>query len=260
MKNLIFLLTVFLGSGGCATPPKFPQGKLVDLSYPFDESTVYWPTEPDFKLETESEGFTPKGYFYYANRFHAAEHGGTHVDAPKHFAERGKTVDEMPLDQLMGEGVLIDVSEKCAGDRDYQVKIKDFLDWEKKHGRIPEGAIVFLRTGFGQYWPDRARYLGSADKGKQAIRKLHFPGLDPGAAWWLVEERKIKAVGLDTPSIDYGRSRDFKAHVVLLEKDVPVLENLAQLDQLPPKEFYVVALPMKIKKGSGGPTRVTAIV
>lgn len=238
----------------------FPAGRVVDLSHSFSEETLYWPTEEGFKLETAWEGVTDKGYFYFANRFRAAEHGGTHVDAPRHFAQKGKTVDEIPLQQLMGDGIQVDVSSKCEADRDYRVTVDDFLAWEKENGPIPEGVVLFLRTGFERFWPNRKRYLGTDERGPEAVKKLHFPGLHPEAARWLVVSRKVKAVGIDTASIDHGPSADFETHVVLGERNIPILENLTNLSELPARGFQVVALPMKIKRGSGGPTRVVAFV
>ncbi len=261
MKELfaVMVLGGFLSACATSARPPFPSGRTIDLTHPFGEETIYWPTEEGFKLEKEAEGFTEKGYYYYANRFSAAEHGGTHIDAPRHFAEKGKTVDEIPLKQLMGEGVLVDISEKCAGDRDYEIRTEDFLEWEGENGRIPAGSIVLLRTGFEEGWPDRRRYLGTDERGPEAVKKLHFPGLHPEAARWLVDERKVKSVGIDTASIDYGQSSLFETHVALFQKNVPALENLAHLSELPPKGFSVIALPMKVKGGSGGPTRVVAI-
>ncbi|MGH2567167.1 MAG: cyclase family protein, partial [Bacteroidota bacterium] len=210
--------------------------------------------------EKEFEGYTPAGFYYTANRFWTPEHGGTHIDAPIHFAEGKNTVDQIPLDQLIGPGIVVDVSEKCSVDRDYQVLVEDFHNWEMNHGKIPDGTIVLLRTGFGKYWPDRAQYMGMAERGDSAVKKLHFPGLHPDAARWLGENRKIKAIGLDTPSIDYGQSTLFESHVTLYKQNIPALENVANLDQLPEKGFTVIALPMKIKGGSGGPVRIAAIV
>ena len=237
----------------------FPQGKIIDLTYAFDEQTIFWPTEKGFVLENESQGLTDKGYFYTANRFCSAEHGGTHIDAPIHFYKGRNTLEAIPVEQLMGKGTLIDVSAKCAADRDYQVQVNDFLNWEKKHGTKLNG-IILLRTGFGKFWPDRTKYLGTEERGAQAVTKLHFPGLHPDAAKWLVTNRSLKAVGLDTASIDYGQSTLFQSHVTLFEKNIPALENVANLDQLPERDFTVIALPMKIKGGSGGPVRIVAVV
>ena len=201
-----------------------------------------------------------KGYFYSAYRYSAAEHGGTHLDSPVHFAKGRHTVDQIPLQQLMGSAVVVDVTSQCASNPDYQVNVADFQNWERRNGRIALGTIVLLRTGFGKFYPDRKKYLGTEERGAGAVAKLHFPGLDPAAARWLTENRSIKAIGLDTPSIDYGQSTLFESHRILFEKNIPAFENVANLDQLPLKGFSVIALPMKIKGGSGGPLRIVALV
>ena len=248
------LLLVFL----CSPPPQRPALRVIDLSYPFDATTVYWPTAEPFQLETDFEGTTEQGYFYSAYRYRAAEHGGTHLDAPVHFAKGRRSVDQIPLEQLMGPGVLIDVTRQCATNADYLVSISDIQNWEKRYGRIPAGSIVLLRTGFGKYYPDRKKYLGTDERGAAAVPKLHFPGLDPKAATWLTQNRSIKAIGLDTASIDFGQSTLFESHRILFDKNIPAFENVANLDQLPVKGFSIVALPMKIKGGSGGPLRIVA--
>ncbi|PYJ02257.1 MAG: cyclase [Verrucomicrobia bacterium] len=244
----------------CAAEAPFTGGRWLDLSHDFSSDTIYWPTAQNFVLETEFKGVTPKGYFYTANRFHASEHGGTHIDAPIHFAPNGKTLDMLSLDQLTGAAVVVDVSAKALDDADYQITVADLKAWETKHGQIPKGAIVLLNTGFARHWPDAKKYLGTTEKGPDAVAKLHFPGLHPDAARWLVSERTIKAVGLDTASIDYGQSQLFESHRILFEKNVPAFENVAALDRLPATGAYVVALPMKIKGGSGGPLRIVAWV
>lgn len=260
MKTTIAVILALVMIGCARRTPTFPSGEILDLSYAYDSTTIYWPTEKGFVFEKGFEGVTPGGYYYTANRFWAPEHGGTHIDAPIHFAQGKETVDQIPLEQLMGPGIVIDVSEKCATDRDYQVQVTDLEGWEKKHGDSLDGKIVLLRTGFGKYWPDREKYMGTNERGDSAVAKLHFPGLHPDAAKWLVENRKIKAIGLDTPSIDYGQSKSFGTHVTLYAQNIPAFENVANLDQLPEEGFTIIALPMKIKGGSGGPLRIIAIV
>jgi kynurenine formamidase len=160
----------------------------------------------------------------------------------------------------MGTAILIDVTKQCAANPDYQVSVADFENWEKQNGRIGPGTIVLLRTGFGKYYPDRKKYLGTDERGAEAVAKLHFPGLDPAAAAWLTQNRSIKAIGLDTASIDRGQSTLFESHRTLFEKNIPAFENVANLEQLPLKGFSVIALPMKIKGGSGGPLRIVALL
>ena len=236
------------------------SGRIVDLSYPFDASTIYWPTAEAFHLEKDFEGTTEKGYYYSAYRYSAAEHGGTHIDAPVHFAKGRNTVDEIPLGQLMGPGIVVDVTKQCDRNPDYLISERDLKDWEQRHGKIPAGTIVLLHTGFGRFYPDRKRYLGTDQRGAAAVPNLHFPGLHPNAARWLTQNRRIKAIGLDTASIDYGQSTLFESHRTLFSKDIPAMENVANLDKLPATGFSVIALPMKIKGGSGGPLRIVAII
>lgn len=258
--QLLLLFMVLTIPVAAQRPPALGSGRVVDLTHAFDESTVYWPTAQAFKLDTDFEGMTDKGYFYSAYRYSAAEHGGTHLDSPVHFAKGRYTVDQIPLQQLMGAAVVIDVTKQCAANADYLVSVADFQEWEKRNGKIEPGTIVFLRTGFGKHYPDRKKYLGTDERGDAAVAKLHFPGLDPAAAKWLTENRSIKAIGLDTASIDYGQSTLFESHRILFEKNIPAFENVANLDQLPVKGFSVIALPMKIKGGSGGPLRIVALL
>lgn len=261
MKYFTLLLFLVLGTPVVAQRNSvLTTGRVVDLTHAFDSQSVYWPTAESFKLETDFEGMTDKGYFYSAYRYSAAEHGGTHLDSPVHFAKGRHTVDEIPLRQLMGAAIVIDVTQQCAGNADYQVSVADFQNWEKRNGRIAPGTIVLLRTGFGKRYPDRQTYLGTDERGEQAVAKLHFPGLDPAAARWLTQNRSIKAIGLDTASIDYGQSTLFESHRILFERNIPAFENVANLEQLPVKGFSVIALPMKIKKGSGGPLRIVALL
>jgi kynurenine formamidase len=258
---LLILLLLNTYPGVCRENSiNMPEGKWIDLTHDFSSETIYWPTADGFKLETVFEGFTDKGYFYDANNYSAAEHGGTHIDSPIHFAQGKQTVDEIPLERLIGPAVLIDISEKALADPDYQVGVKDFTDWESKNGRIADGSIVLLNTGYARYWPDRVKYMGTDKRGAEAVKELHFPGLDPKAAKWLVENREISAIGLDTPSIDYGQSQLFESHRILFKENIPAFENVANLDKLPPKGALVIALPMKIKGGSGGPLRIVAML
>lgn len=180
------------------------------------------------------------------------------MDAPIHFSEGKQSVDQLTIDQLTGEAIVIDVSDNALKDNDYQVSVEDLTSWEVENGDIPKDAIVLIRTGYGQFWPDREKYMGTTEIGAEAVAKLHFPGLSPEAAKWLTGNRDIKAIGLDTPSIDYGQSQLFESHQILFGKNIPAFENVANLDKLPAKGAFVIALPMKIKGGSGGPLRIVA--
>ena len=244
-----------------ATQNQFLQGQIVDLTHDFSRETIYWVTAKEFELDTVFYGDTDKGYFYSANNFASAEHGGTHIDAPIHFSKNGQSVNEIPLENLIGSAIKIDVSARALNNPDYLISIKDFTNWEDdQNTKIPDGSIVLLQTGFSNYYPDKIKYLGTDQRGSEAVKLLHFPGLSPEAAEWLVNNRNIHAIGIDTPSIDYGQSQYFKSHVTLLSKNIPAFENLTNLDKLPANHFTIIALPMKIKGGSGAPLRIIAIL
>lgn len=269
-KILIFSLTG-LATYTCKENPStipietngdpFLNGKIIDLSHDFSDETIYWVTAEEFDLEEVAKGPTPQGFYYSANNFSGAEHGGTHIDAPIHFAENRQSVNEIPLEKLIGNAIKIDVSVKALKDRDYLLSIEDLQNWESSQNmQIPDGSIILLQTGYSKFYPDKKGYLGTDQRGPEAVKELHFPGLSPKAAQWLVDERNINAIGLDTPSIDYGQSIGFESHVILLSNNIPAFENLTNLDQLPLNNFTIIALPMKIKNGSGGPLRIVAIV
>lgn len=233
--------------------------RVVDLTHPFDEKTIYWPTAPStFRLDRLAHGETAGGYFYAANAFCTPEHGGTHVDAPIHFAASGRTLDQVPVRQLIAPAVVIDVAAQAAANPDYTLALADVKAWEERYGAVPEGAIVLLRTGWGKRWPDRKRYLGDDKPGDAS--NLHFPSYGAEAARYLIERRKVGALGVDTASIDPGPSKDFAVHVLAGGANVPGLENVASLEELPATGAWVIALPMKIAGGSGGPLRIVALV
>lgn len=234
------------------------SGRWVDLTWDYSEHAVYWPTAEGFRLDEVAYGETEGGWFYASYDYSASEHGGTHFDAPIHFHRGGRTSEEVSLDRLIGPVAVVDVSGKAHPD--YQVSVEDLLDWERRHGELPDGVVLLLRTGWGERWPDPLRYLGTDEKGEEAVAELHFPGLAPEAARWIVENRNIASLGIDTPSIDYGQSSDFMTHRILYAEGIAGFENLAHLDELPEWGSYVVALPMKIRGGSGGPLRAVAFI
>jgi kynurenine formamidase len=266
LRTLVFaavvpLLPPALGAQTAKLPPtpELDRARIVDLTWTFDETTLYWPNAPSrFELRVLAHGWTQGGYFYSANAFCAPEHGGTHLDAPVHFAEGRRTAAEIPLRQLIAPAAVIDVSDRAAKDPDYRLAVGDVQAWEGRHGRIPAGAIVLLRTGWGRRWPDAKSYLGDDRPGE--VSGLHFPAYGAEAAALLVRERKVAVLGVDTASIDHGPSTDFAVHRVASEADVPGLENLARLEELPEWGAWVIALPMKIARGSGGPLRLVALL
>lgn len=261
---------VTLALVGCQIPPTAEPrleiadifagkaGRWVDLSYSFSSETIYWPTGKPFELEQVFYGMSENGYFYSSYNYSASEHGGTHFDAPVHFAEDAPTTEQVPLDRLIGPAAVVDVTEQASPD--YQVATEDIARWEQAHGRIPDGAILLFRTGWGSRWPDPKQFLGTDRRGAEAVAELHFPGISPEAARWLVDERAVDAVGIDTASIDYGQSKTFETHRILYGAKIPGFENVANMEELPEVGSYVIALPMRIAGGSGGPLRIVGFV
>jgi kynurenine formamidase len=250
MRPIPFLLVVSLGMAQAAQP--------VDLTYSFDEKTIYWPNSKSFDWKMIQHGRTPAGYFYSSANYAANEHGGTHLDAPIHFHEGGATVDQIPVSKLMAPAVVVDVKDACMRNPDYRVSVADLTGWEKRNGRIPDNSIMLIHTGWGKYWPDKKRYLGTDKQGD--VAGLHFPGLSREAAEFLVSQRRLNGVGIDTASIDYGQSKDFIVHQVLTTAGLYNLENVAHLERVPPTGATLIALPMKIKGGTGAPVRLVAML
>jgi len=256
---LALIVFAFTGSRAAAPHLDLSAARIVDLTHPFDEKTIYWPNSPStFRLTKLADGATEGGYYYRMNSFCAPEHGGTHLDAPSHFAKDGWTSDQIPLSKLVAPGVVLDVSKQAAADPDYRLTAEDVRAFERSRGPIAAGAIVLLRTGWGSRWPDRKRYLGDDTPGETS--HLHFPSYGKESAELLVRERRVAAIGLDTASIDYGPSKDFVVHRIAGGANVAGLENLADLDKVPETGAWIVALPMKIAGGSGGPLRIIALV
>lgn len=257
---LVFAVVVSAGTQSLsAQAVDLTRYRLVDLTHPFNAKTLYWPTATTgFRLDQLAFGKTPGGYFYSSNAFAAPEHGGTHLDAPVHFYERGISVDRIPLDQMIAPAVVIDVGAKAAKESDYRLTKEDVQAWETRHGAIPRGSIVVLRTGWGARWPNAKSYFGDDTPGDAS--HLHFPSYGAEAARYLVQVRKVAALGADVASIDYGPSTDFIVHQIAAEGGAIGLENLAGTDALPPRGATIIALPMKIENGSGGPLRAVALI
>jgi kynurenine formamidase len=229
------------------------------MTYPFEERTIYWPTAKPFILDKVSRGISAGGWWYASNEFSASEHGGTHADAPIHFARNGRTIDQVPLEEWTGPAVRVDVVQKCSRNRDYLLSVEDLKNWERNYGRIPDGSWVIMYTGIDtRYYPDKKKVLGTEKTGEAAIPELSFPGFSTEAVDFLLKHRNIKGIAIDTPSIDYGRSKDFKVHQILFAADKLALENVANLDKLPAVGATLYVNPMLIKDGTGAPARVFA--
>lgn len=235
----------------------FNKIHIVDLTHVFDASTIAWPTEKSgFELKPSFKGITKSGFFYFSNTFCSPEHSGTHLDAPMHFAQGHWTSSDIPVERFVGPAVVVDISRQAARNVDYRLTREDLNNWEKIHGRVPKDAIFLLRTGWSQKWPDRKAYLGDDTPGD--VTKLHFPSFGSEVVSFLIQERGVRMIGVDTASIDYGQSQDFIVHRLVGAANVPALENLSDLEKLPATGATIFALPMKIGQGSGAPTRVIA--
>ncbi len=256
LSRAVILIALLTGVSGWNAAQAAQQ--LVDLTYTFDETTQVWPNNRPFHRDSMVKGETKPQDWYATGQVALSEHAGTHMDAPIHFAQGQASIDAISIERLMGPAVVIDVRAAAAGDRDYRLSPADLHRWEAGHGKIPAGAIVMMLTGRGTDWKDRERYFGSATP--DVPTTLHFPGFSKEAAEFLVAERHIHGVGIDTPSIDYGPSQDFPVHRILGGAGLYGLENVARLDQVPPSGATLVALPMKIAGGTGAPVRIIAIL
>lgn len=254
----VVCLTATMINAPCAV---HAQGNLLDMTYAYDGDTIYWPNASPFKLTPEFHGITEKGYWYAANFYAASEHGGTHADAPLHFAQNGRSIDQVPLAEWIGPAVKIDATRQCSRDRDYLLSVEDIKEWEKTYGRIPAGAWVIMYTGIGtQFYPNPKRVLGTDKKGLSALPELSFPAFSKASAEFLAKERNIRGIAIDSPSIDYGKSKDFQVHRVICGAGKLGLENIANLDKLPVKGATLYVIPMSIKGGTGAPARAFAIL
>jgi len=236
-------------------------GKLIDMTFPFSEESIYWPTDKPFTPKVVFRGITEGGYWYASNEYAASEHGGTHVDAPIHFYDQGRTIGQIPLQEWIGAAVKIDVTNKCLANRDYQLTVEDILAWEKKHGPIPRGAWVIMQSGVdGRYYPNKKQVLGTEKTGKAAVAELRFPGFSPESVTFLLTKRAINGIAIDTPSIDPGTSKDFRAHRELCKAQKLALENIANPEKIPESGAVLYVIPMFIKNGTGAPARVFAVL
>lgn len=180
------------------------------------------------------------------------------MDSPAHLHKGSWRVHQIPIGNLVGPGVIIDVKEKAKKNVDYQVTRSDFEDWENQYGKIPDGAVVIMNSGWSERYPDPARVFNTTTPDNTST--YHFPSWHEDAIDWLVKNRKVHVVGVDTPSNDYGPSTNYPAHVILGSRNIPGIENVANLDLVPQSGSIIVVGAMKLDDGSGCPVRVIAIV
>ncbi|OGP14274.1 MAG: hypothetical protein A3I75_06725 [Deltaproteobacteria bacterium RIFCSPLOWO2_02_FULL_50_16] len=254
MRFFFSLLVLLLGffSGVRIVPAQVPlllDKKIVDLTHPLATGMPYFPGNIPFSIHPlikAEEG-------YQMSVFSASEHHGTHLDAPSHFFSKKTTVDKIPLDFLLRPVVKIDVSQKVEKNSDYRLSVDDIRSWEKENGPIPKGSYVMLYTGWDERWPQPAAYINQDDKGE-----MHFPGFSCEAAQYLVDGCHVQGVGIDTLSGDAGLEKDFCVHRIILKWEKFIIENVANLSQLPPRGSYILVAPLRLAEGSGAPARVWA--
>ena len=257
--------TAILGAAGVALTAAFPagalanggrrrkggkRGRVADLTHTFREGF------PVFVVGEEPERETIADYAtsgFYAQRWTFGEHSGTHMDAPGHFVPGGRLSPEITPPELIAPIVVVDISKKARSNPNAMVELEDLQRFERRHGRIPRGALVAADSGWAEKVDDPAAF-----KGGPAFPNYNFPGWSEEAAMWLVEKRDITGIGIDTLSLDPGNSAAFPVHVNFLATDRYGIENLAGLDRIPPNRAtaYVGLIPWE--EGSGGPCRVIA--
>ena len=254
MVSVTVLLTANLAPVANQQPKgakPFSQFTTVDLTHVLKEGIPIYPGAEPFRIMLIAD--FQQGY--YMNKVSMGEHCGTHVDAPVHFVQGGKSVDELPLDQLVGPLVVLNVEKAAAADPDLEITPQHIREWEKTYDQIPAKAFVVARTGWWQKWAVTKDYVNLGND-----KVAHFPGFSADAARYLIEERKIAGLGIDTLSTDPGNSKEFPAHRIVLKAGAVNIENLANLDQVPTHGATLIVAPLRIAKGSGAPARVFALV
>ena len=226
--------------------------RVIDLSYAINDKMPAWPGDAQPFVATVNASPEKDGYF--TRKFCMLEHYGTHMDAPNHFPPGKLSLDQIPVQKLFGSAVVIDVRAVSAKNPDYLLAPSVIGRWETKHGRVPAGAIVILRTGWSSRWPDEKLYRNMDAKGV-----MHFPGYSVEAAKLLID-RQVTALAIDTLSVDYGASKNFEVHRLTLPAGLYHIENLADLSALPEAGAFLIAAPIKLEGGSGGACRVFAIL
>jgi len=239
---------------------EFGEGHWVDLTHELTNDIPEFPMSQPFVHTPGFVGINRDGVFMATNNYSSSEHIGTHLDAPIHFHEAGKSIEQLGVDRVMGNAIVIDVKGKVADDPNYLIAVVDILDWEKAHGQIPDDSIVLFNTGLSNVWPDAGKYLGTDKRGIEGVAELQHAAIHRDTAVFLTENREIKSIGIDSVSFDNSLQEKSDAHRIFFQNDIPGVENIANLDLLPPKGAYIIGLPMKIKNGSAAPIRIIAFI
>lgn len=232
-------------------PALFSFHALIDLSYPLDSTFPIFPGQgPPAQISrhvSNEDG-------YSSNRWELPEHWGTHLDAPLHYSKGGKTVADIPISELFCPAIVIDIADRAAADPDTAVSLEDILSWERKFGEIPQKGFVLMHSGWGK-WVQTPFFYNKKEDGL-----LHFPGFSAEAVQFLVNSRDVAGVGVDTLSIDCGKSLDYPVHKILFAAGKWALECLCNLNSLPPQGAWLLVGAIPLRKATGFPARVFALV
>jgi len=240
-----------VSGGAVAAPRSFT--KVVDLTHAMSADFPTFNDKPGIEIQRE---FSLKKDGYNLNWWHLSEHAGTHMDAPFHFSEHGATADALAVEQLVVPLAVVDIAYKAEQEPDYLLSRDDLGAWEMKNGRLPDNCCVALYSGWGELLStDEAKFSGRDINGT-----LHFPGFDPDAAEWMISERRVAGIAVDTLSLDNGPSKEFKTHKAWLPSGRWGLENVANLHEVPASGATLVVGAPKVKNATGGLTRVLALV
>lgn len=245
-----FAATALAPSTSVAAPRPFRR--TVDLTHTMSADFPTFDGAPGIDMR-KIKDLNKDGYSLY--QWQLNEHSGTHLDAPVHFSETGASVEQIPADTLVVPLAVVNVADKAAKDPDYQLSRSDLAAWERRHGRLPDQCCVAMNSGWARHVGDKAKYVGKDTGGV-----MHFPGIGPDAVVWLIKQRKVAGLAVDTLSLDHGASKDFKTHVMWLPSGRWGLENVANLDRVPAVGATLVVGLAKVKGATGGPARLFALI
>ncbi|XP_052093777.1 isatin hydrolase-like [Mytilus californianus] len=233
--------------------------QVVDLTHNHGKDSIYWPTHSGYERYIDQRGiFEGTNIWVASNTIKTTEHLGTHLDAPQHFNEFSWTTHQIPIENLVGPGVIVNVKSKVVSSADYTVTKADLEEWEDQYGKIPDGAIVLMNSGWHDRYPDKTRVFNTQNPNDTT--SFHFPSWGKDAVSWLLAHRSIHVLGVDVPSLDYGQSKDFPVHILISQENIPGLENVGYLDKIPESGTIISCAVMKIVDGSGSPARVFALI
>jgi len=233
-----------------ASPRRFSS--VIDLTHTMSAGFPTFFGVPGIEMEKKFD-FKKDGFNLYWWRI--LEHAGTHLDAPIHFSENGISAEKIAASTLVAPLAVIDVTAQATLNPDYLLSREDLGAWEKKHGRLQENCCIAMHSGWAQHVGDAAKFAG-----KDSTGVLHFPGFAADAVEWLLQERRVAGLAVDTLSLDHGPSKDFKVHYAWLPSGRWGLENVANLEKVPPSGATVVVGLAKVEGATGGPVRLLALV